>query len=197
MLKSPASMCESSGSLLSRTTTGIQPGLGTFRKARWVMTFSTNMGVTEILCSFRLVLKEKTGKEIPESSSGLVFLEKVFTKQFYFIRYRRKHLRAVEQRIRLTFAENTIMNLPKVLKIKFLEKEKLYCFISIYKFGSFKNFCLSQLQLQIKKIYSVGANKENDFCKLWQHRKQLTNILSQSSIFQETEKSRMLILFTT
>ena len=96
MLKSPASMCESSGSLLSRTTTGIQPGLGTFGKARWVMTFSTNMGVTEILCSFRLVLKEKTGKEIPESSSGLVFLEKVFTKQFYFIRYRGKHLRAVE-----------------------------------------------------------------------------------------------------
>ena len=31
------------------------------------MTFSTIFGVTEI-CSFRLVLKGKTGKEIPESS---------------------------------------------------------------------------------------------------------------------------------
>ena len=31
------------------------------------MTFLTIMGVTEI-CSFRLVIEEKTGKEIPESS---------------------------------------------------------------------------------------------------------------------------------
>ena len=33
------------------------------------------MGVAEILCSFRLVLEGKTGKEIPESSR-LEFLEK-------------------------------------------------------------------------------------------------------------------------
>ena len=33
------------------------------------------MGVTEILCSFRLVLEGKTGKEVPESSR-LEFLEK-------------------------------------------------------------------------------------------------------------------------
>ena len=32
------------------------------------MTFLTILGVTEILCSFRLVLEGKTGKEIPESS---------------------------------------------------------------------------------------------------------------------------------
>ena len=32
------------------------------------MTFLTILGVTEILCSFRLVLEEKTIKEIPESS---------------------------------------------------------------------------------------------------------------------------------
>ena len=32
------------------------------------MTFSTILGVTEILCSFRLVLEGKTGKDIPESS---------------------------------------------------------------------------------------------------------------------------------
>ena len=32
------------------------------------MTFLTILGVTEILCSFRLVLERKTGKEIPESS---------------------------------------------------------------------------------------------------------------------------------
>ena len=32
------------------------------------MTFSTILGVTEILCSFRLVAERKTSKEIPESS---------------------------------------------------------------------------------------------------------------------------------
>ena len=32
------------------------------------MTFETILGVTEILCSFQLVLKEKTGKDISQSS---------------------------------------------------------------------------------------------------------------------------------
>ena len=39
------------------------------------MTFLTILGITEILCSFRLVLEGKTGKEISESSR-LEFLEK-------------------------------------------------------------------------------------------------------------------------
>ena len=32
------------------------------------MTFLTILGVKEILCPFRLVLEDKTGTEIPESS---------------------------------------------------------------------------------------------------------------------------------
>ena len=39
------------------------------------MTFLTILGVTEMLCSFKLVPEEKAGKEIPESSR-LEFLEK-------------------------------------------------------------------------------------------------------------------------
>ena len=39
------------------------------------MTFLTIVGITEILCSFKLVLGGKTGKEIP-GSSRLEFLEK-------------------------------------------------------------------------------------------------------------------------
>ena len=39
------------------------------------------MGVTEILCSFRLVLEGKTGKEIPEPSR-LEFLEKFSVNNF-------------------------------------------------------------------------------------------------------------------
>ena len=40
------------------------------------MTFLTILGVTEILCSFRLVLEGKACKEIPKSSR-LEFLEKL------------------------------------------------------------------------------------------------------------------------
>ena len=45
------------------------------------MTFLTILGVTEILCSFKLVLEGKTGKEIP-GSSRLEFLEKFSANSF-------------------------------------------------------------------------------------------------------------------
>ena len=45
------------------------------------MTFLTILGVTKILCSFRLVLEGKTGKEIPQPSR-LEFLEKFSAKNF-------------------------------------------------------------------------------------------------------------------
>ena len=45
------------------------------------MTFLTTLGVIEILCSSRLVLEGKTGKEIPKSSR-LEFLEKFLANNF-------------------------------------------------------------------------------------------------------------------
>ena len=68
-------MQESSGSHFLRTTTVIQSGPDGFDKSRFIMIFLTILGVTEILCSFKSVLEEETGKEIPESSR-LKFLEK-------------------------------------------------------------------------------------------------------------------------
>ena len=68
-------MYESPGSQFFRTTTGVQSVPDAVDEPRFVMTFLTILGVTEILCSFRLVLERKTGKEIPESSR-LDFLEK-------------------------------------------------------------------------------------------------------------------------
>ena len=47
------------------------------------MTFLTIWVVTEILCSFKLVLEWGTGKEIPESSR-LEFLEKFAANNFAF-----------------------------------------------------------------------------------------------------------------
>ena len=70
----------------------------------------------------KLVLEGKTGKEIPDSSR-LEFLEKFSAnKQFFFIRCGRQHLWAVEQRrySRFTFVKNSVGNLPKVPKAKFL-----------------------------------------------------------------------------
>ena len=45
------------------------------------MAFLTILEVTEILCSFKLVLEGKTSKEIPESSR-LEFLEKFSANNF-------------------------------------------------------------------------------------------------------------------
>ena len=47
-----------------KTTTGIQSGPDAFDKSRFIMTFLTILGATEILCSFKLFLEGKTGKEI-------------------------------------------------------------------------------------------------------------------------------------
>ena len=68
-------MYKSSGSHFARTTTGIQSGQDAFDESWLVMIFITNLGVTGVLCIFRLVLEGKAGKDIPESSR-LEFLEK-------------------------------------------------------------------------------------------------------------------------
>ena len=58
------------------------------------MTFLTILGVTEIVCSFRLVLEGKTGKEIPESSR-LESLQK-FQQTILLYQMQKATLRAVK-----------------------------------------------------------------------------------------------------
>ena len=74
-------MYESSGSEFFRITTGIQSGSEAFDESKFIMTFFTILEVMEILCSFRLVLEGKAGKEIPESSR-LEYLEKFSANSF-------------------------------------------------------------------------------------------------------------------
>ena len=131
------------------------------------MTFLTILGVTEILCIFRLVLKGKTGKEIYSWVIKIRVVRKVFSKQFCFIRCRRQRLQAVaySRYSGFTFAENTISNSPKVPRAKFLESNGLFCFISICKFGSFKNLfamitSLSELYLRIRRFFSLVQTKK-------------------------------------
>ena len=73
-------MYGSSGSQFFRTATGLQSGLDAFDESRLVMNL-TNLRVTYILSSFRLVLEEKIGKEIPEPSK-LEFLETFLANNF-------------------------------------------------------------------------------------------------------------------
>ena len=81
IMKSLTIISESSGSDFFKATTVIQSDSDVFDKSRWVMTFLTNMGVTEILHSFRLVLEGKTDKDILKSSRS-EFLEKFLANSF-------------------------------------------------------------------------------------------------------------------
>ena len=74
-------MYESWDAQFSRTTTEIKSRPVAFDKSKFVMTFLTILRVTEIFCSFRLVLEEKIGKEKPESSrSGFL---KIFSENYF------------------------------------------------------------------------------------------------------------------
>ena len=74
-------MYESPGSQFFRTTTGMQSGPDAFDESRFVMPFLNILGVMEIVCSFRIILEGKPGKEIPESST-LEFLEMFLANNF-------------------------------------------------------------------------------------------------------------------
>ena len=108
----------------------------TFNKSRLVMTFLTILRVTETLCSLRLVLEGKTGKEIPESLR-LESLETFLTNNFALSDAKDSTSRSMNGVG--TFAENTFSDSPKVLRVKFLGKGRFFYFICICKFGSFKN----------------------------------------------------------
>ena len=73
ILKSSASMHKSSGSHFFRATTGIKWKLDVFDASRSVIAFLTNLRITRMLSNFRVHLKRKAGKEIPESSKSELF----------------------------------------------------------------------------------------------------------------------------
>ena len=52
-----------------------------FDKSRFITTFLTILGDTQVLCSFKLVLEGKSGKKIPQPSQ-LEFLEKFSANNF-------------------------------------------------------------------------------------------------------------------
>ena len=83
-------MYESSGSQFSRTTSGIVSGIEAFDESRFIMTYLTILGVIEILCSLRLVLDGKIGKEIPQSSR-IEFFKKFSANNFATTTIKQNH----------------------------------------------------------------------------------------------------------
>ena len=160
-------MNESSGSQFFRTTTGIKSGPDAFDESRFVMTFLTILGVMDILCSFRLVLEGKTGKEIPESSR-FEFLEKFLANNFA--------LSDAEDNTSGPLNREGTADLPllrTLLAIRQKSREpspESFCFSSVCKFGSFKNpFAMTTslpelyfrfrrfiLLVQMKKVISMN-----------------------------------------
>ena len=93
-------MYERSGSQVFRTISG---GPDAFDESRFVMIFLTILRLIEILCSLRLVLEGKIGKEIPESLR-LECLEKFLANNFV--------LSAVEGNTSGLFNRGGIADLP-------------------------------------------------------------------------------------
>ena len=69
------------------------------------MKFLNILRVTEIFCSFRLVLEGKTSKEIPES---LQFLDKFLANNFALCRTQHLWVAKERRHSRFTFVKNTI-----------------------------------------------------------------------------------------
>ena len=69
--------------------------------------------------------------------------------------------------------ENNISNSSEVSRAKFLGSNRLFSFISIWKFGSFKNLfptipSLYEFYVRIFTFYPFGTNEKSDSYELWQ-----------------------------
>ena len=130
------------------------------------MTFLSIFGVTEILCSFRLLLEGKTGKEIPESSR-LKFLVKFLANGFALSDVEDNTSGLLNRRgiAELPLLRKLIGNLLEVLRSKLFGRDGLFCFISICKLGSFKNSFATILLA----CMNLTLDSEDLFC--WYKRK--------------------------
>ena len=99
---------------------------------------------------------------------------------------------------RFTFAENAIANLQKVPRAKHLGSDRLFCFISACKFGSFKNpfamiTSLPKLYFRFRKFILMEQTKKSDFYELWQLHKQL-KIIEMSKAWPDTYNEKCILI---
>ena len=144
------------------------------------MIFLTILGVTEILCSIRLDLEKKTGKGIPESSS-LEFLENFSANNFALSDAKVNTSRPLNRGGGI--ADLPLLRTLLAILQKFLGSDGLFCFISICKFGSFKNpFAMitkfSELQFRFRRFIILAQTKQVN-CGNWLPVLRLTRQTSQ------------------
>ena len=141
------------------------------------MTFLIIVGVTEILCSFKLVLEGKTGKEIPESSR-LKFLEKFSANNFA--------LSDAEDNTSGPLNRGGIADLPLLRTLLAIcqksQEPSFWELMDSFVLLAYASFAASRTLLQ-RLLACVNFTsesedltfwyKKNDFYELWQEQKQL------------------------
>ena len=139
------------------------------------------MGVIEILCSFRLVIERKIGKEIPESSR-LEFIEKFSANNFV--------LSDAEYNTSSPLNRKSIPDLPFLRTLLAICQKSwepsfwevmVSCFSNIFKFVSFNNpfvmitslpelyvrFITFILLVQMKEMISMNYGSSTSIWKPW------------------------------
>ena len=129
----------------------------------FILTFFTILGVTEMLCSLRLVLEKKTGKEIPELSR-LEFLEK-FSANNCALSDAKDNTSVPLSRggiADLLLLRTLLVTCPES---QASESDGLFCFISIGKFGSSKNLVaiinsMSEIYFRFRRLIFLEQTKK-------------------------------------
>ena len=126
----------------------------------------------DILCSFRVVLEGKIGKEIPELSR-LEFQEKFLAKNFALSDAEDNNSSPLNRRgiADLPLLRTLLAICQKVLRTKFLGSDGLFYFSSMCKFGSFKN--LFAMITSLSEIYFRFRRFILLVYELWQQYKLL------------------------
>ena len=147
-----------------RTTTRID----VFNESRFVMAFLTMLGVTEILCSFKLVLEGKTGKEIRESSR-LEFLEKFLVNNF--------DLSDAEDTISRPLNAGGIADLPLLRTLLVIcqmsHESSFWEVMNSFVLLAYASFTSSTPLLQRLLTCLNFTLDSEDFYELWQQQQQL------------------------
>ena len=136
------------------------------------------MGVTEILCSFKLVLEGKTGKETAKSSR-LEFKEKFSANNFA--------LSGAEDNTSGLLSRGGIADLPLLRTLlaicqksrepsfwEVMDSFVLLAYVCLAASRTLLQRLLACLNFTLnQKIFLFGANEKTDFYELWQQHKQL------------------------
>ena len=130
------------------------------------MIFLTIFGVTQILCSFKLVLEGKTGNEIPESSR-LEFLENFSANNFALLDADDNNSAPLNRRgiADLPLLRTLLAICQKSQEPCFWEVMDYFVLIRICKFSSFKNPLatitgLSELYLRSRRFILLVQTKK-------------------------------------